>query len=247
MDGQTSNTNSPPKRKFAVFDIDGTLMRTSLLSLMSRELVARGKLDQTIGHELDVRLHDYRQKVTDKDFGGYMEESARLMFQNIRGLSTVDYLQVARAIANRSVSNSYVYTRELFRNLKRHGYLIITISGSELRLVQTFSAELGIDVAIGSVFYKESDKLLTGEVEIIKHPKNQIVEALKRKFNLDTKGSIAIGDTSSDIPMMEIVEQAIAFNPNRELFTVAREKGWMIVIERKDVVYGLSPQNGQYI
>jgi hypothetical protein len=36
------------KRKFAAFDIDGTISRTSLLQLMVRELVARGKLVMSV-------------------------------------------------------------------------------------------------------------------------------------------------------------------------------------------------------
>lgn len=240
MDGQT------PKRKFAVFDIDGTVMRTSLLQLMSRELVARGKLDITIGHEIDVRLHDYRQKISDEKFGSYMEDSARILFSNLKNLPVDEYLQVARAIANRSLSNSYVYTRELINNLKKHGYLLITISGSELRLVQTFSQLLGIDVAIGSVFYR-GEETLTGEVEVISHPKSEILTALIQKYSLDTKGSLAVGDTSSDAAMLSMVETPIAFNPNRELLAIAKEKGWMVVIERKDVVYGLTQKDGQYI
>jgi hypothetical protein len=37
------------------------------------------------------------------------------------------------------------------------------------------------------------------------------------------------------------------FNPNQALFKVAREKGWMIVIERKDMVYGMIKEGDQYV
>ena len=36
-----------------------------------------------------------------------------------------------------------------------------------------------------------------------------------------------------------MVETPISFNPNRRFFEVARQRGWPIVVERKDVTYNL--------
>lgn len=239
MDGQSK------KKKFAVFDIDGTIMRTSLLQLMSRELVSRGKLPVSIGHEIDLRLHDYRQKIADDKFGDYVADAVKIMFQNLKDLPVSEYVETARAMANRSLSNSYVYTRELIKNLKSHGFFLIAISGSELRLVQIFGEILGFDISLGEVFYTGKETI-SGEIEAIHHPKEKILAALMQKYELEKVGSLAVGDTSSDIAMLEMVDQPIAFNPNRELFKTAREKGWMVVIERKDVVYGMELKNGVY-
>lgn len=241
MDGQNK------KKKFAVFDIDGTVMRTSTLQLLSRELVGSGRLSSHVGHEVNVRLHDYRQKIRDVDFGTYMADAVRIMFSDLKELDVKEYVRVCESLANKSFSNTYVYTRELIKNLKQHGYMLIAISGSELSLVQAFGAALGFDVSIGSVFYgSNAEGKLTGEVEVIHHPKNEILKALIEKFELDMPDSMAVGDTTSDIPVLEMVEQAIAFNPNRELFTYGRSKGWLVVVERKDMVYGLELKNGIY-
>ena len=56
----------------------------------------------------------------------------------------------------------------------------------------------------------------------------------------DLEGSTAVGDTESDIPMLEVVGHPIAFNPNTKLAEHAQEKGWRIVVERKDVIYELN-------
>ncbi|MGH3106097.1 MAG: hypothetical protein ACRDM3_02750, partial [Rubrobacteraceae bacterium] len=50
---------------------------------------------------------------------------------------------------------------------------------------------------------------------------------------------VGMGDTLSDVGFLEMVETPIAFNPNRGLFEVARQWGWPIVVERKDVIYNL--------
>jgi phosphoserine phosphatase len=57
---------------------------------------------------------------------------------------------------------------------------------------------------------------------------------------------VAVGDTHGDIEMLEFVEQPIAFNPNKTLYDYAREKGWQIVVERKNVIYQLGAVDGEY-
>lgn len=47
--------------------------------------------------------------------------------------------------------------------------------------------------------------------------------------------------------MLEIVEEAIAFNPSEKLFWHATRKGWKIVVERKNHVYELIQRNGTYV
>jgi phosphoserine phosphatase len=58
---------------------------------------------------------------------------------------------------------------------------------------------------------------------------------------LALEGSYGLGDTESDAPFLEIVENPIAFNPNYNLKKIAEEKGWRIVVEKKDVIYEIHP------
>ena len=83
------------------------------------------------------------------------------------------------------------------------------------------------------------------KVDITK--KDEVLKSIIAKHDLLTRGSIAVGDTSRDIVMFDMVAQPIAFNPNQALFKIAREKGWMVVLERKDVVYGMQQINGEYV
>jgi phosphoserine phosphatase len=54
---------------------------------------------------------------------------------------------------------------------------------------------------------------------------------------LTRTGSIAVGDTESDIPLLEAVEKPICFNPNAALYAHGKARQWPVVVERKDVVY----------
>jgi phosphoserine phosphatase len=67
------------------------------------------------------------------------------------------------------------------------------------------------------------------------------------KHGVSREGSIAIGDSGSDIAMLELVERPIAFNPTKGLFEHAKANNWEIVIERKNVVYELKANDGSYV
>ena len=236
------------RKQFAVFDIDGTIARNSLLQLMVRELVARGKLGIGPGREIEVMLHDYRQKIADDNFGTYMKQAVEIMFRALpNGLRIDDYNEIIDAVVKTSLSNTYVYTRELAQTLKRNNFFLIAISGSEVKAVSTFARAMGFDAWVGEVSYIERDNKLTGEVRALQQTKAQILQTIIKKFDLETRGSTAVGDTSSDISVLEMVESPIVFNPNQALFKHARNKGWMIILERKDMVYGMTYENGQYI
>ena len=236
------------RKQYAVFDIDGTLARNALLQLMARELVARGKLGAGPGRNVEVMLHDFRQRVPDAEFGDYMKQAVKILFDAIPGgLRVDDYDEIIQAVVKTSVTNTYVYTRQLAQTLKLNHFFLIAISGSEIRAVEALAKALGFDAWVGSVVYPVENDRLTGEVKSIGKPKAEILTELITKFDLNQKGSMAVGDTSSDVDVLSMVDSPIAFNPNQALFKIARENGWMVVLERKDMVYRLEPEDETYI
>jgi len=235
-------------KQYAVFDIDGTISRTSLLQLLVRELVARGKLGVGPGRKIEVMLHDNRQRINDEEFGEYMKKAVDLLFKSLPegGMRSDDYDEIINAVVKTSLSNTYVYTRELIQTLRQNNFFLIAISGSELKAVEAFSKTLGFDAWVGEVSYVQENGHLTGEVTSLTQSKEEILKSLIDKFELKTRGSMAVGDTSRDIGVLEMVDSPIAFNPNQALFKIAREKDWMVVIERKDMVYGLTKDGEDY-
>lgn len=235
-------------RQFAVFDIDGTIVRTSLLQLIIKELVNRGRLDGAAAGDIERLVHDGRQRISDEGFGAYMKQAVDLIIQHSGGkLSLADYTAAAKAVSLSLNSTTYVYTRQLIDTLKKNNFFLIAISGSEQRVVQAVALELGFDSCAAGVAYSDDGKYLTGETIRFETKKDEVLKSIITKHELNLKGSIAVGDTSRDIAAFNLVSQPIAFNPNQALFKIAREKNWMVVLERKDVVYGLQPENGQYV
>ena len=236
------------RKPYAVFDIDGTIARTSLLQQLVRVLVARGRLGVGPAQQIENMLHDARQRISDDEFGQCMKRAVDIMFANVpKGLSIEEYNELIDVVVKTSLTHNYVYTRQLVQTLKRNNYFLIAISGSEMRLVSTFAKALGFDAWVGQVQYLDDGKKLTGQIRALGQPKDVILRTMISKFNLLQESSTAVGDTSSDISMLEFVDSPIVFNPNQELFKHAKEKGWMTVIERKDMVYGLTKEGEQYV
>ncbi len=235
-------------RQFAVFDIDGTIVRSSLMQLIVKELVNRGKLDGAAAGDIERLIHDSRQRIIDGDFGAYMNQAVTMLMNHSGGvLSVADYEVAIQSVVLSLNSTTYVYTRQLIETLRSSSFYLIAISGSEQRAVNAISKALGFNTCAAGVFYPDDGTKLTGQVQRFAAKKDEVLKAIVEKHDLKIKGSMAIGDTSSDIDMFNLVDQPVAFNPNQALFKIAREKGWMVVLERKDVVYGLQLLNGEYV
>ncbi len=235
-------------RQFAVFDIDGTIVRTSLLQLIIKEFVNRGVLDGGSAGDIERILHDGRQRIADADFGPYMKQAVDLIAQHTGGkISLSDYTDAIKGVVSTLNNSTYVYTRQLIDTLKKNNFFLIAISGSEQRVVNAVAMALGFNTCAAGVLYVDDGKHLTGEMTVYENNKSLVLKSIIEKHDLNLRGSIAVGDTSRDIDAFQMVSQPIAFNPNQELFKIAREKGWMVVIERKDVVYGMQFENGQYV
>lgn len=236
------------RKQFAVFDIDGTIARTSLLQQLVRVLVSHAKIDIGAGQQIESMLHDFRQRSADDDFGSYMKQAVDIMFNAMpAGMTIEEYNEIIDVVVKTSLTHTYVYTRQLIAALKRNNFFLISISGSERRIVGTFSRALGFDAWVGQVQYLDDGTKLTGEIRALGQPKDTILSTLITKFDLNTEGSLAVGDTSSDASVLSMVENPIVFNPNQALFKIAQSNNWMVVLERKDMVYGLTTKDSQYI
>lgn len=233
-------------KKFAVFDIDGTVVRDALFFQIVDELIADGHLPRDSRAHLDAKFEAYRERAHSNAFNEYAQEAVQTLFGNMANLKVKDYRKAVDKVVSRTKNYTYVYTRDLINKLRKRKYFLIALSGSEMYAVQQFASHYGFDVIVGEN-YLEKDGLLTGEVESVVHRKDEYLKQLVDKHNLTSSGSIAIGDSYSDGKMLKIVERPIAFNPEQRLFALAQEHGWEIVIERKNMIYELEHHDGSYI
>ncbi len=226
-------------KKIAIFDIDGTIFRSSLLIEFVEALI-----DEKIFDEEARRVYE-KEKIAwlDRkgDYDSYILAVVDSFMKNIKGVRYEDFERVAKNVAGKLDGRNYVYTRDLVQKLKKQGYFLVAISQSPKGILDLFGKKLGFDKIYGRFYELGPSDRFTGGVEDLHLISNKanIVKRILEKEKLSLKGSIGVGDTEGDISFLEMVERPICFNPNKKLFRHAKLNGWKVVVERKDVVYEL--------
>jgi len=228
------------QKKVAFFDIDGTIFRSSLLIELVEALIADG----VFSPEVRDRYHSSFVAWRDREgtYEAYIADLITAFLEHIKGVPYGQFADIGRRVVSRHSKRVYRYTRDLVRDLKAEGYTLVAISQSPKTILDAFCAEYGFDKVYGRIYEIGPQDRFTGNVideHLIENKATIVKRVLERHGELTLIGSIAVGDTDGDIPLLEQVERPICFNPNQALYKHACRMGWQIVVERKDVIYQL--------
>ena len=224
-------------RPVAVFDIDGTVFRSSLLIELVEGLVEKGLFPVEVLKNYSQAKDDWLDR--NGEYGPYIQKVVEVFRKNVKGLPYGDVADVAGEIIESKKNRVYRYTRDLVQELKAKGCYLLGVSHSPKFIVDGLGYEMGFDKTYGTFYETGASDRFTGEIadEHIIMNKSAILKRAVEKEGLTLIGSYGVGDTESDISMLDLVETAIAFNPNRALYRHAKQKGWKVIVERKDVIY----------
>ncbi len=231
-----SKIKKQSQKKFAVFDIDGTIFRSSLLIEFVDGLIAAGIFPPSAPEEYKK---EYKRWLERKgSYRNYLERIIEIHLKYIKGKYPADIEKVSKQVVSFHKNRVYRFTRGLSEKLKKTHYLL-AISGSPAMAAQEFGSYFGFNKVYGRVLEIGKDGRYTGKIshEELISDKKKILKRAMEKENLTLKNSIGVGDTEADIPFLEMVSRPIAFNPNKDLYKEAKKRGWEIVVERKDVIY----------
>jgi HAD superfamily hydrolase (TIGR01490 family) len=228
-------------QRIAVFDIDGTIFRSSLIIELLYELVECKIFPKSCLKLIDKDFFAWLNR--EGHYEDYINKVVEVYRENIKGKKVKDFEETEQRVITKHKGKVYRYTRSLMQSLKNKDYIVLAISGSPIGVVGKFSKSFGFDYWIGTE-YEVSNKKYTGKV--INDPffdgkDKALLKFIKdKKLHIDLEHSIAIGDAWGDIPLLEAVGNPIAFNPSMDLAKIAKKKGWRVVVERKDVIYEIS-------
>ena len=221
----------------AIFDVDGTIIRSSLFIELVEALITAGIFSAEIkkGYE-----KQYKKWIERKgSYEDYLNAMVLVFMENIKGVDYDSFAKISKKVAEENRNKVYRYTRDLVKKLNKQGYFLLAISQSPKGILDDFCKHLGFNKIYGRFYELGPSDRFTGNVtdlHLIANTAN-IVRRAVTKENLTLKDSYGIGDTEGDIPMLELVENPICFNPNAKLYRYAKLNGWKVVVERKDVVY----------
>lgn len=226
-------------KKVAIFDIDGTIFRSSLLIETTNALIAARIFPD---HARRLYQRSFENWLNRKgEYGEYITDVVKVFDRYIAGVPHAVLLRVVRKVMADQKHRVYRYTRDMIQLLRKRGFYLIAISHSPRDLVVAFTRHWGFHRVYGRMFALDSRKRFTGEIlraDVI-NDKAQIVRHAMAHEGLSLRGSVGVGDSEADIPMLKLVDRPICFNPNGKLYRYAKRAGWEVVVERKDVVYTL--------
>jgi HAD superfamily hydrolase (TIGR01490 family) len=237
---------SATSKKFAAFDIDGTLFRSGLYREVVYELIRMGAVPERILTDIADKEMAWKHRTHGNAFAEFDGAIVDIFDKELPRIKTAYLDLAAERVIKTHKDNTYVYTRELARQLKSDGYFLIAISGSQLEVVEPFAQHYGFDTWVGMSFERGGD-FFTGHIRKTYDGKGPILQKIIDQNKLSLDKSIAIGDSAGDIAMLEMVEQPIAFNPENNLYNYAAEKGWEIVLERKNMIYHINKRGDSYV
>lgn len=231
--------------RFAVFDIDGTVIRWQLYHAVVDALARQGDINQQAYQNIRQARMLWKKRTHQDSFREYEIELVKAYEDTLKKLSVDKFEQALRSVFEEYKDQVYTYTRDLIRDLKGKDYLLFALSGSQHEIVSLLAQYYGFDDWVGSRA-EQADGHFTGSIDTSLGRKPEMLRELVAKHHATYSGSIAVGDSEGDIGMLELVERPIAFNPSKKLFQRAQEQGWEVVIERKNVVYELTVEDGSY-
>jgi len=228
----------PKPIKLAIFDIDGTIFRSSLVIELSHALVNAKIFPATARKEISKEYLAWLDRKG--SYEAYIDKVVKIYVKHITGKRYTKVKRVAEQVIAEQKDRVYRFTRDLIKKLKTKNYFLVAISGSPSYIVEKYARAIGFNLFFGTELEVKNGKF-TGKVASLDSAFNKakIVKDLAAKYRADLKNSVAVGDTESDVAMLKLVGHPIAFNPNLQLAKIARQKHWQIIAERKDVMYNI--------
>lgn len=232
------------KTRLAIFDIDGTIFRSSLIIEVFNALVRERVFPKSASDR--VERHFVRWLNRKGHYNDYLMTLVGEFYQNLKGKRAADVEPVIAGVVRWQKDRVYRFTRDLVRALKRRGYFLVAISNSPDVMVAPFARMAGFVAVVGRT-YEIVRGRYTGRITVQGRPlavnewmdKVALLKEIlaQRGLKADFANSFSVGDSEGDAALLAAVGHPIAFNPSSELAHLARRRGWQIVVERKDVMY----------
>src|SRR5690606_9580605 len=107
---------------FAVFDIDGTLIRWQLYHVIVNKLAKAGALGQDAQTTLKSAMMTWKRRVDQNAFKQYEKTLVELYEEALQNISIDLFDKLVTEVIDEYKDQSYVYTRDLLRQLKADNY-----------------------------------------------------------------------------------------------------------------------------
>jgi len=216
-------------RGAAFFDLDRTLMSGSSGAAFGRAayragLVSRGQVARWGLQHLRFRLRG----ASDEDTEALVETVNELL----RGVPARTLRRMLPDLLETILPRIYPQMLAEVRVHQDAGRPAFIVSAASNGVVEVLARVLDMEGGIGTRYEVDGEDRYTGRLIGGLNYGELKIEPMRRfaaDHDIDLAASYAYSDSVSDLPMLELVGNPIAVNPDAELGRIARERGWRVM------------------
>ncbi len=212
----------------AFFDLDNTIMRGASIFYL-----ARGMYTRKFFTLRDILRFGWQQArfVAVGENMDHVEEIREKALAFVVGHSVAEMRSIGEEVYDEVMADRiWPGTHALARMHLAAGERVWLVTASPVEVAEVIASRLGLTGALGTVA-ESVDGIYTGRLvgQVMHGPaKVEAVRALADAQGLDLQRCSAYSDSANDIPLLELVGNPCAINPDARLKKLAKRNGWRI-------------------
>lgn len=213
----------------AFFDVDNTVMQGASIFHLARGLHRRNFFTTR-----DILGAAYKQayfRLVGVEDPEHVAEARNSALGFIAGHTVKELEELTEEIFEEGMAHRiWPGTRALAQLHLDRGQRVWLVTAAPIEIAQVIARRLGLTGAMGTIS-EHVDGVYTGRLvgELLHGPaKSEAVRALAARENLELSRCSAYSDSFNDLPMLSLVGDPCAINPDSRLRAHAKEQGWRI-------------------
>lgn len=226
---ETALAVPPDRRAAAFFDVDNTVMQGASIFHLARGLYARDFFDAR-----DIARFAWAQakfRVLGTESMDTVADAQETGLSFAAGHTVAELTAIGEEVFDEVMAAKvWPGTRALAQMHLDAGQRVWLVTATPVEVAAVIARRLGLTGALGTVS-ETVDGVYTGRLvgEILHgEAKAEAVRALAAREGLDLAACAAYSDSANDIPLLSLVGQPCAVNPDSRLRAHAREHGWRV-------------------
>jgi HAD superfamily hydrolase (TIGR01490 family) len=213
----------------AFFDVDNTVMQGASIFHLARGLHRRQFF--TTREILGAAWKQAYFRVVGVEDPDHVADARASALSFIAGHTVTELQELGEEIFEEAMADRiWPGTRALAQLHLDEGQRVWLVTAAPIEIAQIIARRLGLTGAMGTVAEHE-DGVYTGRLvgDLLHGPaKAEAVRALAEREGLDLRRCSAYSDSYNDLPMLSLVGDPCAINPDSKLRAYARDQGWRI-------------------
>ncbi len=140
--------------------------------------------------------------------------------------------QVGEGVADRLAERIEPYARQALDQHREAGRLLVLATTTPFDLIEPFARTVGFDAVLATRYQVDATGRYTGRIDgefVWSRGKARSVEVWARANRVELADSYAYSDSFFDSPLLSLVGNPVAVNPDPRLLVLARLRGWPTV------------------